>query len=282
MRFVRFKRGGAQGVGVKVGNVIKGYVRTDSRFAGDLDKFVAIGNEGLAAFANYLSLGDTFDEGEIEFLPVLANPGKIICVGLNYSDHTAESGYKQPDHPTFFARFTSSLIGHNARIIDPAVSHSLDFEGELAVIIGKRGRAIKKQDVAAHVLGYSIFNDASIREFQHRTPQWTLGKNFDATGAFGPYLVTAEEIPPLGRGLAIETRLNGQVVQKSNTDHLIFDIETLISELSVAMTLEPGDVIITGTPSGVGHARDPKLYMKPGDICEVEIERLGILSNAVA
>jgi len=166
--------------------------------------------------------------------------------------------------------------------VRPQASDTLDYEGELAVVIGGAGRHIPLPQALSHVAGYSIFNDGSVREYQHKTPQWTVGKNFDGTGAFGPVLVTSDELPGGARGLSIETRLNGNVVQSSNTDRLIFDVATLISTISQAITLSVGDVLVTGTPSGIGHARNPKLYLKPGDVCEIEIAGLGVLRNTVA
>jgi len=180
-----------------------------------------------------------------------------------------------------FARFASSLIGHGADMIVPRVSRDLDYEGELAAIIGVGGRDILEADALAHVAGYAIFNDGSIRDFQHKTPQWTVGKNFDGTGAFGPEFVTADELPPGAKGLMLQTRLNGKVVQRASTDEMIFSVANLVCILSEAMTLEPGDVIVTGTPAGIGAARKPPLYMRDGDVCEVEIEKLGILENPV-
>ncbi len=217
----------------------------------------------------------------MEVLPPLSSPGKIICVGLNYRAHAVESGMQLPEYPTLFARFPSSLVGGGAPIVRPAESDKLDYEGELVAVIGKAGRRIAEADALDHVVGYSIFNDGSIRDFQLRTPQWTMGKNFDGTGAFGPTLVTADELPPGARGLHLETRLNGQVMQSTSTDDLIFDVASLVSLISVGITLLPGDLIVTGTPSGVGGARKPPVYMKAGDVCEVEIERLGILRNPV-
>ncbi|WP_245285179.1 fumarylacetoacetate hydrolase family protein [Bradyrhizobium sp. WSM3983] len=220
------------------------------------------------------------DEGVV-YEPPFSRPGKIICVGLNYSDHTAETHYEQPNYPTLFARFTTSLIGHGVPIVRPRVSHALDFEGELVAVVGKAGRHVAKSDALSVIAGYSIFNDGSLRDFQHKTPQWTVGKNFDGTGAFGPIFVTADELPPGATGLKLETRLNGMVVQSSNTDRLIFDVATLVATISEAVTLEPGDLIVTGTPSGIGHSRNPKLYMCPGDVIEVEIESIGLLRNGV-
>lgn len=222
------------------------------------------------------------DPDSVTFLPVVPRPGKIICVGLNYADHSAESGFKQPDYPTMFGRFSTSLIGHKAPLIRPVLSDQLDYEGEIAAVIGRGGRHIARASALDHVFGYSVFNEGSVREYQFKAPQWTVGKNFDGTGAFGPALVTADELPPGARGLKIETRLNGQTVQSATTDSMVFDVASLVSIISEAITLEPGDVIVTGTPAGVGAARKPPLFMKPGDICEVEVEGIGLLVNPVA
>lgn len=216
------------------------------------------------------------------FLPVVPRPGKIICVGLNYADHSAESGFKQPDYPTLFARFATSLIGHKAPIIRSNLSDQLDYEGEIAAVIGRQGKHIAKAAALDYVAGYSVFNEASVRDYQFKAPQWTVGKNFDGTGAFGPAFVTADELPAGARGLRIETRLNGQTVQSATTNDMVFDVATLIAVISEAITLEPGDVIVTGTPAGVGLARKPPLFMKPGDVCEVEVEGIGLLINPVA
>jgi acylpyruvate hydrolase len=211
----------------------------------------------------------------------LAAPPKIICIGLNYSAHADEGGFQRPDYPAVFSRWNSSLIGHRAPLIRPKVSDKFDYEGELVVVIGRGGRAIAKNAALAHVIGYSIFNDASVRDYQMRSTQWTVGKNFDGTGAFGPYLVTPDELPVGATGLRLRTLLNGQVVQDATTAELIFDIATLISLMSEAFTLESGDIIVSGTPSGVGFARKPPLFMKAGDVCEVEIEGVGTLRNPV-
>jgi acylpyruvate hydrolase len=221
------------------------------------------------------------DFSAVQMLAPVAQPPKIICVGLNYVDHSAESGFEQPTYPTLFSRFNTSVVAHGDPLIHPSVSPTLDYEGELAVIIGKPGKGITRKDALNHVLGYSAFNDGSVREYQFKTPQWTMGKNFDGTGAFGPWLVMADDLPPGARGLKLETRLNGETVQSANTDDMVFDVESLIATISEVMTLEAGDVIVAGTPSGIGHAREPKLYMQPGDICEVEIEGIGVLRNRV-
>ena len=218
---------------------------------------------------------------EVSYLPPVINPRKILCVGLNYADHTKESPYEQPDYPTLFLRVPTSLVGHGGAIVRPQASDSLDFEGELAVIIGKGGRHIAREHALSHVFGYSIFNDGSVREYQFKSPQWTVGKNFDATGGFGPILVTADELPAGAAGLSLETRLNGQVVQSANTSDMLHDVPALISIISEAITLEPGDVIVAGTPSGIGWARNPRLLMRHGDLCEVSIEGIGTLSNPI-
>ena len=282
MRFATFRKGGTNGLAAaNLDGGFHGLMADAPGFPGTLDALVAAGPEALAAAGQALLSAPAVDLAAVELLPPLAQPGKIICVGLNYADHSAESGFAVPTYPTIFARFTSSLIGHGAPILRPVLSDQLDFEGEFVAVIGRGGRHIAKDAALDHVIGYSLFNDGSVRDFQMKAPQWTVGKNFDNTGAFGPTLVTADELPPGCRGLRIETRLNGQVVQSASTDDLIFDVATLVSTLSEAFTLSPGDIIVTGTPAGVGLARKPPLWMKPGDVCEVEVERLGVLSNPV-
>ncbi|HVX81228.1 MAG TPA: fumarylacetoacetate hydrolase family protein, partial [Devosiaceae bacterium] len=183
---------------------------------------------------------------ETRFLPVIERPGKIVCLGLNYADHAREGGFAVPEYPALFLRVTSSLIGHGEAIIRPAASETLDYEAELAVVIGKPGRHVKAENALAHVAGYTLFNDVSVREYQRRSAQWTPGKNFDATGPLGPMLVTPDELPPGGAGLHIECRLNGRVMQSANTADMIFHVPRTIEIISEIMTLEPGDVIATG------------------------------------
>jgi 2-keto-4-pentenoate hydratase/2-oxohepta-3-ene-1,7-dioic acid hydratase in catechol pathway len=247
----------------------------------DLSDLLAAGPSVMRQAYNALIQGKEIDPAGIEFLPPLPSPEKIVCVGLNYKDHAAESGFEAPPYPALFGRFPSSLIGHRQPIVRPRVSDQLDYEGELVAIIGKPGRNIPRERALEHVAGYSIFNDASIRDFQFKSAQWMIGKNFDSTGAFGPVFVTADELQPGAAGLRLKTRLNGVELQNASTSDMIFDVATQVSLLSDAMLLKPGDVIVTGTPSGVGLGRDPKLYMKPGDVCEVEIEGIGLLSNPV-
>jgi 2-keto-4-pentenoate hydratase/2-oxohepta-3-ene-1,7-dioic acid hydratase in catechol pathway len=221
------------------------------------------------------------DPAQVTFLPPAAEPPKIICVGLNYADHTKESPYEQPDYPTLFLRVATSLTAHDAAVERPLISDSLDFEGEMVVVLGKGGRHIPKEKALDCVFGYAVGNEISVREYQFKSPQWTVGKNFDGTGAWGPYVVTADELPAGGKGLKIETRLNGQTVQASNTDDMIHDVATVIATVSEAITLQPGDIIFSGTPAGVGFGRTPRLYMREGDKVEVEIERIGLLRNTI-
>lgn len=283
MRFITFKLGVERGLGIQnADGTLTGLTTKDPDFPGSLDDLIAAGPPALGKAASALSSGRQMSLQAITFLPPLSRPNKIICVGLNYREHSQESGFKQPDYPTLFVRFASSLIGHQADMITPDFSDTLDFEGELVAVIGVGGRFISKSTALDHVIGYSVFNDGSIREYQFKSPQWTMGKNFDDTGAFGPAFVTADELPPGARGLRLQTRLNGAIVQSASTDDLVFDVATLVSTISEGITLEPGDVIVTGTPSGVGHSRTPKLYMRPGDVCEVEVERVGVLRNTVA
>ena len=217
---------------------------------------------------------------DVQLLPVIPNPEKILCVGLNYESHRLETGMPEMAYPVLFTRFSSTQIGHQAAIVRPNVSEKLDFEGELAVIIGQGGRHIKQEDALKHVAGYSCYNDASIRDWQMHTQQFTAGKNFDATGAFGPWMVTPDEMPDLS-SCTVTTRLNGKQVQHAPFSDLIFDVPALIEYISTFCTLSVGDVIVTGTPGGVGVKRKPRLYMKPGDLIEVEISGVGVLSNPV-
>lgn len=215
------------------------------------------------------------------FAPLLARPGKVICLGLNYYDHAKEGGRDKPVYPWFFMRAASSLVGQGQPVQRPRVSTQFDYEAELAVVIGQLGRHVKREDALKMVLGYSCFNDVSVRDYQKKTPQWTVGKNFDATGPFGPWLVPASQLPAGGKGLRIQCRVNEQVTQDANTTDMIFDVAETIALLTECMTLEPGDVLVMGTPAGVGFARQPPLWLKDGDTVEVEIEGIGCLRNPV-
>jgi acylpyruvate hydrolase len=280
MHIVNFETRGVPGIAADEGSGWHGLTQPDSGFPGTLPELIAQG-------ADLLRVGRTLGHAPaialkaVRLLPPVPAPLKIICVGLNYDDHLQESGLKKPEYPEIFARFATSLIAHQEPIRRPRESIALDYEAELAVVIGKPGRRIPQEEALDYVAGYSLFNDATVRDFQLRTPQWTMGKNFDGTGSFGPWLVTPDAVPPGARGLRIQGRLNGRVMQDSRTDRLIFNVPMLIAMISVAMSLEPGDVIITGTPGGVGAARKPPVFMQPGDIFEVEIEGLGVLTNSV-
>lgn len=218
---------------------------------------------------------------QVVFAPVIPAPGKIICLGLNYYDHAKEGGREKPTYPWFFMRAVSTLMGHKASASLPKVSAQLDYEAELAVVIGENCKHVRREDALRYVFGYTCFNDLSVRDYQKKTPQWTIGKNFDSTGGVGPFLVTADELPEGGRELRIQCRLNNEVVQDANTSDMIFQVEETIELLSECMTLEPGDVIAMGTPAGVGFARSPPLWLREGDVVEVEVESVGKLSNRV-
>lgn len=277
MKFARVRRNDKLGLAIEKDGAIHAVFDAGA----DLDSLVIAGSTALASAYEGLATGPEVDPAEIDFLPPLARPGKVICLGLNYADHAAEGGFDVPEFPTIFARFPSNLIGHGGTILKPTTSDQLDYEGEMVAVIGKRGRNITKPEALSHIMGYSVFNDGSVRDYQFKTPQWTAGKNFDDTGVFGPWLVTADEVPSGGKGLKIETRLNGQVMQSANTDQMIFNVEDTVALLSTFLTLEVGDVLVMGTPSGIGFARKPPVFMKPGDTIEVEIEKIGLLRNPV-
>lgn len=277
MRLVNFLKDGRATLGVRDGDDVRVLGREP------LESVLARGVD-LIEWARANASEEKLPMADLRLLPPLQRPPKILCVGLNFADHTKESNFEQPAYPTLFLRVNTSLVAHDQPMIRPAVADSegLDFEGEIAVVLGKGGRHIAKDDALDCVAGYALFNDGSVREYQFKTPQWTVGKNFDATGAFGPDLITPDELPAGIRGLQLETRVNGEVVQSANTDEMVFDVASLISIISEAITLEPGDVIVSGTPSGIGWARTPKLLMKAGDVCEVSVEGMGTLRNVIA
>lgn len=222
-----------------------------------------------------------FALGAVRLLPPIPNPGKIFCIGLNYEDHRKETKRDKTEEPAVFVRFPESQVGHNQPILRPRESTKLDFEGEIAVIIGKAGRRIAQKDAWDHVAGYSCYNDGSVRDWQWATTQWTAGKNFAATGGFGPWIVTADEIPA-NTTLTLVTRLNGQEMQRTTTEYLVHSIPKLIEHLSTWVPLSPGDVIVSGTPGGVGARREPPVWMKPGDVVEIEVDKVGVLVNTIA
>ncbi|HEY8578432.1 MAG TPA: fumarylacetoacetate hydrolase family protein [Beijerinckiaceae bacterium] len=216
----------------------------------------------------------------VTLLPPVPNPEKIICVGLNYDEHVRETAREKTEDPALFVRFANSQIGHGQAMLLPPESDKLDYEGEIAVVIGKGGRRIPQSRAYDHVAGFACYNDGSIRDLQWATTQWTTGKNFPATGAFGPWLSTVDEVPADSK-LTLITRLNGQEMQRATTDMMVHSIPRLIAFISVFTELVPGDVIVTGTPGGVGGRKNPPLFMKDGDVCEIEIDRVGVLSNPI-
>jgi 2-keto-4-pentenoate hydratase/2-oxohepta-3-ene-1,7-dioic acid hydratase in catechol pathway len=246
----------------------------------DLAAAIAAGGLArLAATAGSLPAGPAL--ADVELLPSIPSPRKIICIGLNYRTHIQETGRDTPTHPMLFVRFPDSLVGHAQPMLRPKLSENYDFEGELAVVIGRTARHVAPETALDHVAGYSCFNDGSVRDYQRHTSQFTAGKNFWRSGAFGPWLVTADEVGDV-TGLTLTTRLNGEVVQEAVTSDLLFGIGELISFISSITPLYPGDVIATGTTGGIGAARRPPLWMRPGDVIEVEISRVGTLRNVIA
>ncbi len=217
---------------------------------------------------------------DLTLLPVIPNPNKVVCVGLNYAEHVRETGRELTESPALFLRLSESLVAHGQDIVRPPESFRLDYEGEIAIVIGEGGRRIAEADAWKHIVGYSCFNDGSVRDWQVSTTQWTAGKNFYRTGGFGPWMVTADEIQP-NQKMTLVTRLNGVEMQRATTDMMIHSIPRQIAYISTFIPLEPGDVIVTGTPGGVGNKRNPQVFMKPGDVAEIEVDAVGILRNTI-
>ncbi|CAG4886901.1 fumarylacetoacetate hydrolase family protein [Paraburkholderia saeva] len=241
----------------------------------------ALANDALARIAGRLIAGDAdFRVSDIVFLPLIPNPGRIFCVGLNYKAHREETNRADTPDPVLFMRGAQSQTGHERPLLCPIESDAFDFEGEIAAVIGTGGRRIDEARALTHVAGLSCYNDGSVRDWQARSTQWTAGKNFPATGAFGPWLVTPDELP-LDRDISLVTRLNGKEVQRTTTDLMTFPLARLVAFISTFTTLEAGDVIVTGTPGGVGFKRTPPLFMKDGDVVEVEVDGIGTLRNPV-
>jgi 2-keto-4-pentenoate hydratase/2-oxohepta-3-ene-1,7-dioic acid hydratase in catechol pathway len=280
MKVLSFRWQGRNSYGVVSGDgVVDVGKRLGSKYA-DLKAVLAAGAlDEVRLTADGQDVDSALDA--IEFLPTITNPDKLLMVGLNYKAHREEAGRAETEHPTIFARYADSQVGHNQPIIRPKESDKLDYEGEMAVIIGKAGRRIAKADALDYVAGYSCYNDGSVRDFQRHTTQWHPGKNFVATGGFGPWMVTADEIPD-PQALTLETRLNGQVMQHTTLDLMIFTVVELIAYCSTFCNLVPGDVIVSGTPGGVGYPRKPPVFMKPGDTVEIDISGIGVLKNGIA
>ena len=275
MRLLTFRRADGS---LAAGSVVTGGVVDLTKRLG-VASLRALFASGKLDEARRLESADLALDG-LAFAPVIPDPDKIICVGLNYRDHVAETGRTVTEKPALFARFAGSQVGHGQPMIRPRASTEFDYEGELAVVIGKGGRHIAAADALKHVAGYACYNEGSIRDWQRHTSQFLAGKTFADTGAFGPWLVTSDEIPDPSK-LTLETRVNGQVVQHTTTDLMITPVPQLIEYISTVLPLLPGDVIISGTPGGVGAKRNPPLWLKPGDVTEVEISGIGVLRNPV-
>jgi acylpyruvate hydrolase len=288
MKIVGFQGSGGLHLGVVEGDQVVDLQAVDSAIPRDLGEVLRRHDGDLTALkdaAKRAPAGARRPLAGLKYgLPVAA-PGKVICLGLNYLEHVREGSQRDniPKFPTIFMRGNSSLVPHGEPIMRPKVSETLDYEAELIFVVGKRAKHLTLANAYSCIAGYACGNEGSVREFQRKTTQWDMGKNFDRTGGFGPWMVTADELPPGGKGLKIQTRLNGKVMQSDNTDNMMFPIAETIAYVTQGLTLEPGDIVFTGTPSGVGHARKPNpVWMKPGDTCEIDIERVGVLVNPIA
>jgi 2-keto-4-pentenoate hydratase/2-oxohepta-3-ene-1,7-dioic acid hydratase in catechol pathway len=279
MKLVSFVTGNGPGYGVVQDG---GVVDLRGRFGDRLPTLRALLSAGALPEAERVArhTAPDFPLDGLQLAPVIPDPDKIVCVGMNYRDHVAEVGRTVTEKPALFARFAGSQVGHLQPLVKPAVSDEFDYEGELAVVIGKHGRHIQAEHGLDYVAGYSCYNEGSVRDWQRHTSQFLAGKSFARTGAFGPWLVTADEIPDPSR-LTLEARLNSQVVQHTTTNLMITSIPEQIAYISTMLPLLPGDVIVSGTPGGVGLKRSPQLFMRPGDIAEVEISDIGVLRNPV-
>lgn len=283
MRFVAFKKDGKEKLGVKTDAGLVDLSVVDKSLPTDLKELITMGKGAMnkAARAAKKAPEKAIVKGRVSYLVPIKEPQKIICIGLNYKDHAAEAGLKVPSYPVMFVRFPTSFVANGQALIRPKASKHFDYEAEMVAVIGKKARNIKKSEALDYVAGYTVANEGSIRDFQMKSNTWTNGKNFDCTGAMGPEFVTADELPAGGRGLAIQCRVNGKVLQDSNTREMIFDTKALVYEAARCFTLLPGDMILTGTPAGVGFVRKPPIFLKAGDKCEIEIEKIGLLSNPV-
>lgn len=288
MKIVGFETSGGLRLGVVEGDQVIDLQAVDPTVPADLGEYLRASNgdlQGLAGLAANAPASARRPLASLKFALPIARCGKIICLGLNYLDHVKEGPQKDniPKFQSIFFRMHTSLTPHLQPLMRPRKSIQLDYEGEMIVIIGKRAKHLTMANALDCIAGYTIGNEGSVREYQRHTTQWGMGKNFDRTGSVGPWVVSADEVPPGGKGLKIETRLNGNVMQSSNTDLLMFPVAESLVYLTEGMTLEPGDILFTGTPSGVGHARKPEpVWMKAGDVAEVEIEGIGLLRNPIA
>ncbi len=287
MKIVGFEANGGLHLGIVEGEEVVDLQAVDSSIPGDLGEVLRRGNGDLSPLQSAAKRAPTAARRPLRGLKFglpVARPGKVICLGLNYLEHVKEGSQRDniPKFPTIFMRGNSSLVAHEQPILRPKVSETLDYEAELIFVIGKRAKHLSLENAYSCIAGYACGNEGSVREFQRKTTQWDMGKNFDRTGGFGPWMVSADELPPGAKGLKIETRLNGKVMQSDNIDNMMFPVAETIAYVTQGITLEPGDIVFTGTPSGVGHARKPNpVWMKAGDTCEIEIERVGVLSNPI-
>lgn len=279
MKLISFLNQGVPSYGVVSGDDVLDLTPILGEQAPDLKNLIAKDLLGAAAEAAKTH-PPTLKFSELTLQPVIPNPGQIFCIGLNYGEHVRETGREVTETPVIFLRLAASQVAHGQDILRPAESHRLDYEAEIAVIIGQGGRRIKEEDAWNHIAGYSCYNDGSVRDWQVATSQWTPGKNFYKTGGFGPWMVSSDEIVP-GQVMRLQTVLNGQVLQDSTTDKMIHSIPRQIAYISTFIPLSPGDVIVTGTPGGVGNKRNPQVFMKPGDVCEIVVDAIGTLRNGI-
>jgi len=288
MKIVAFEGQEGPHLGVVEGDQVVDLQAVDSKIPSDLGEWLAKNNgdtKQLAAIAKGAPASARKPLAGLKYALPVGKPGKIICLGLNYLEHVKEGSQRDniPKFPTIFMRGLTSLVPHGQPIMRPQVTETLDYEAEMILVVGKRAKHLTAANALSCIAGYSCGNEGSVREFQRKTTQWDMGKNFDRTGGFGPWLVTADELPPGAKGLKIESRLNGKVMQSDNTDNMMFPVVEMLVYITQGITLEPGDVIFTGTPSGVGHARKPNpVWMKNGDTVEVEIQGVGTLRNPIA
>jgi len=281
MRLVTFAEDGVEKIGVRVGEDVFDVTKASESFGGDMIGVIKGGSAAKEALKTAAAGAEARPLSSVKLLPPIPRPGKILCIGRNYAAHAAEGGAAPPTYPEVFVRFPSSLIAHRDPLVLPKASDKFDFEGELVMVIAKTGRHVAEADALDMIYGWSLFNDGSVRDYQRKASQWTMGKNFDGTGAFGPDIVTADEVTPGGVSLQLQTRVSGETMQNANTRDLIFPIAKLIWHLTEVMTLEAGDIVVTGTPEGVGYARTPPRFMVPGDTVDIEVEQVGVLSNPV-
>ena len=286
MKVVGFEAEGGLRLGIVEGDQVIDLQAVDAKVPTDLGVALAANNGDLKPLGDIAKKAPASARRPLKGLKYglpVARPGKILCLGLNYLDHVKEGPNRDniPKWPTLFMRGLNSVVAHNEPIIRPKISETFDYEAEMVAVVGKRAKHMTMANATSCIAGYTVSNEGSIREFQRHTTQWHMGKNFDNSGSVGPWMVTADELPDGGKGLKIESRVNGKVMQSDNTSNMMFPLAETLVYLTKGITLEPGDLIVTGTPSGVGHARKPPVWMKAGDVVEVEVEKIGTLRNTI-